>query len=189
MMIPAEKIKTINELRAILVEVQTIFDNTTYDEIKQQAVVNEWSKDNELNPAHGNWNFALCNKHWTIPDAPNMFAEVVKKIGLLPDCFQAFINFMKPNSVLPEHMDDESINGNYGTLRCAGIKCYQISCGIHIPSIDPILCGLELNKEIITIGQGEIVAFDGTLPHRGWNNTDQWRVTLIYDMYKTGFIN
>lgn len=189
MMIPAEKIKTINDLKIILADVQEIFNNTSYDVIKEQAVINEWGKNNTTNPANGNWNFALYNKHWTIPNAPPMFDEVVKKIESLPDCFQAFINFMKPNSVLPEHMDDESANGNYGTLRCAGIKCYQISCGIHIPSTNPTLCGLEINKEIVTVGQGDIIAFDGTLPHRGWNNTDSWRVTLIYDMYKTGFIN
>jgi hypothetical protein len=187
MIIPAEKIKTISTLREILVDVQEIFSKVTYDEIKQQAVVNEWSKDDPTKPSHGNWNFALYNKHWTIPEAPAMFNEVVAKIEKLPDCFQAFINFMKPNSILPEHMDDESSNGNYGTLKSAGIKCYQISCGIHIPSSDPELCGLEINKEIAVVGEGKIIAFDGTLPHRGWNNTDQWRVTLIYDMYKTGF--
>lgn len=189
MMIPAEKIKTLTELKEILIDVQKIFSNTTYEQIKQQAVVNEWSKDDPSKPAHGNWNFALYNKHWTIPDAPPMFSDVVKKIEVLPDCFQAFINFMKPNSILPEHMDDESANGNYGTLKSAGIKCYQISCGVHIPSSNPIECGLEVNKEIVTVEQGGIIAFDGTLPHRGWNNTDQWRVTLIYDMYKTGFTN
>jgi hypothetical protein len=189
MTIPAEKIKTIAELKEILLDVQEIFSKTTYDKIKQQAVVNEWSKDDPAKPSHGNWNFALYNKHWTIPDVPPMFEEVVKKMELLPDCFQAFINFMKPNSTLPEHMDDESLDGNYGTLRSAGIKCYQISCGIHIPSTDPALCGLEINKEVVTFGAGDIIAFNGTLPHRGWNNTDQWRVTLIYDMYKTGFTN
>jgi hypothetical protein len=186
MIVSADKIKTISTLREILTDVQEIFSKVTYEEIKQQAVVNEWS-NNASKPSYGNWNFALYNKHWTIPEAPIMFKEVTSKIEKLPDCFQAFINFMKPNSILPEHMDDESTEGNLGTLRSAGLKCYQISCGIHIPSIDPALCGLEVNKEVIVVGENEIIAFDGTLPHRGWNNTDQWRVTLIYDMYKTGF--
>jgi hypothetical protein len=43
MTIPAEKIKTIAELKEILLDVQEIFSKTTYDKIKQQAVVNEWS--------------------------------------------------------------------------------------------------------------------------------------------------
>ena len=188
MIISADKIKTISELREILVDMQEIFNNVTYEEIKQQAVINEWSI-NSTAKSYGNWNFSLYNKHWTIPEVPDMFKDVVKKIEKLPDCFQAFINFMQPNSILPEHLDDESPNGNYGTLKSAGIKCYQISCGIHIPSSDPIECGLEINKEIIAVEQNSIIAFDGTLPHRGWNNTDQWRVTLIYDMYKTGFTN
>jgi hypothetical protein len=117
-----------------------------------------------------------------------MFKNIEDNLASIPDVYQSFINFIHPHTKLPIHKDNEDDQTNFGTLKVVGYKCYQITAGVIIPSEDPKLCGLNIDGEIISTSQGEIIAFDGTKPHGGWNNTDQWRVTWIIDMYKTGFL-
>jgi len=188
MLIDINKCKWLPQIIEIRDEVKNVINSISHNELKSICVANEWTTT-PTKPSYGNWNFSLYNKHWVVPNPPDILMNVNRKIGEIPDCFQSFINFMKPNSILPKHMDDESIEGNMGTLKSAGLKCYQISCGIQIPSTDVSLCGLDLNGEIIAVGENDIIAFDGTKPHSGWNKTDNYRVTLIFDMYKTGFTN
>lgn len=186
MIIPTEKMKDLALVTEIMHDVTQMLEGRDYNQIKTEVVANDWST-NPNKPAYGNWNFSLYNKHWTIPDVPDYMKDVQRKIELLPDCFQTFINFIRPHSILPTHIDNESENTNMGTLKCVGIKCYQVSCGIVIPSVDPEVCGLDIGGNIVTLDKGEIIVFDGTAPHCGWNKTDSWRVTLIFDMYKTSF--
>lgn len=188
MLVDINKLKWLPQLIEIQSEVKYVIDSMTHDELKAMCVANDWSHK-PTSPSFGNWNFSLYNKHWIVPNPPDILMPVNEKIGKIDDCFQAFVNFMRPNSVLPVHADDESEAGNMGTLRSAGLKCYQISCGIQVPSDDPELCGLNINGQVVPVKQGEIIAFDGSVPHNGWNKTDQYRVTLIFDMYKTGFTN
>jgi hypothetical protein len=188
MIIPTEKMKDLSLVTEIMHDTINMINSTSYEQIKMDVVANDWST-NPNKPSYGNWNFSLYNKHWTIPEIPEYMKSIQQKIEQIPDCFQSFINFIRPNTILPKHMDDETLEGNMGTLRCAGIKCYQVSCGIVIPSIDSLQCGLDIDGTIVSHGKGEIIVFDGTKPHWGWNKTDSWRVTLILDMYKTGFTN
>lgn len=187
MVIPGSRIKSIDLLQTMLAEVQDIIKNTPFEEIKRQAVVNEWTKDPDHHNLAGNWNFSLYNKHFEVPPPPAMFSNIERLLGTIPDAYQSFINFMAPHTILPTHADDEGEQTNFGTLKVVGRKCYQVTAGVIIPSTDPELCGLNLDGLITHTEEGKIVAFDGTKPHGGWNNTDQWRVTWIIDMYKTGF--
>lgn len=187
MLVSIDNCKSKEKIKEILIDIQEIFNNHSLEEIKNSVVVNEWNTD-PTRETYGNWNFSLYNKHWIVPDPP-LFEKVSEKISQIPECFQSFINVMKPHSILPTHMDDESSEGNVGTLRCAGTKCYQISAGIKIPSVDPAVCGLKIGEDIITVGTGEIIVFDGTIPHSGWNKSEDWRITWILDVYKTDFTN
>ena len=186
MIISGNKIKSYGYLKYMLKEIQEIISTHTMEEIKSQCVVNAWC-DDPAQSLSNNWNFSLYNKHFTVPSPPPIFKNIEDNLATIPDVFQSFINFMHPMSILPKHQDDEGTQGNMGTLRSAGFKTLQITAGVLIPSQDTKLCGLNINGEIIPTVQGEIIAFDGTVPHSGWNYTDQWRVTWIIDMYKTGF--
>jgi Aspartyl/Asparaginyl beta-hydroxylase len=188
MIIPGNKIKEIEKLKEILAEIQSIISATPIEDIKSQVVVNDWS-DTPESSCYGNWNFSLYNKHYMVPTPPAMFKNIEDKLGTIPDVFQSFINFMAPNTVLPTHCDDENNSGNFGTLRAAGFKCYQITAGVQIPSNNAEVCGLNIDGFITNTEQGSIVAFDGTKPHNGWNRSDSWRITWIVDMYKTGFLD
>lgn len=187
MIVPGDKIKSIGLLRYMLKEIQEIVSTHSMEEIKSQCVVNSWCDNPEDRQSH-NWNFSLYNKHFVVPPPPTMFKNIEFNLASIPDVYQSFINFMHPHSVLPVHQDDEGDQTNMGTLRVVGYKCYQITAGVLIPSEDVNLCGLDINGTIIPTRQGEIIAFDGTKPHGGWNRTDQWRITWIIDMYKTGFL-
>jgi hypothetical protein len=187
MIIREKQIKHIGLLKYMLKEIQEIVNSHSIEEIKSQCVYNSWC-DKPDDPLAQNWNFSLYNKHFTVPPPPPMFKNIEENLAEIPDAYQSFINFMHPHTVLPTHYDDEGNQTNMGTLRVVGLKCYQITAGVIIPSNDPELCGLNINGEIIPTHEGEIIAFDGTKPHGGWNRTDQWRITWIIDMYKTGFL-
>ncbi len=187
MIITGNQIKSHGYLKYMLKEIQGIISKHTIEEIKSQCVANSWC-DNPKDPLSNNWNFSLYNKHFTVPPPPSMFKNIEENLATIPDVYQSFINFMAPNTVLPTHQDDEGNQTNFGTLRVVGFKCYQITAGVLIPSEDPELCGLNIDGQITSTRQGEIIAFDGTRPHGGWNKTDQWRITWIIDMYKTGFL-
>jgi hypothetical protein len=186
MIIPGNKIKSILLLNYMMKEIQEIFSTHSIEEIKSQCVVNAWAEDS-TDPQSRNWNFSLYNRHFVVPSPPSVFKNIEDNLATIPDVYQSFINFMAPDSFLPTHQDNEGNQTNFGTLKVVGLKCFQITAGIKVPSNDSKLCGLDINGEIIPTFQNEIIAFDGTEPHGGWNYTDQWRITWIIDMYKTGF--
>ncbi|MEP5766682.1 MAG: aspartyl/asparaginyl beta-hydroxylase domain-containing protein [Halieaceae bacterium] len=79
---------------------------------------------------------------------------------------EVFISVLAPNTHIPEH--------------------YGVSSAIltvHLPISVPEGCGLKVNTETRVPEEGKILAFDDTWEHSAWNNSDQQRVVLIFELW------
>jgi aspartate beta-hydroxylase len=55
---------------------------------------------------------------------------------------------------------------------------------VHIPLIVPDGCGFRVGSEIRPWRLGEGVIFDDTIEHEAWNESDDLRVVLIFDVWR-----
>ena len=54
----------------------------------------------------------------------------------------------------------------------------------HLPLLVPNDCGLRVGGESRTTVRGEAWAFDDSINHEAWNNSDQQRVILLFDVWR-----
>ena len=158
------------KLPSILKDIQEIFKNTSLDDLRKLGQV--WPKGNAFS-------IFLINTS-DYKDSPEEFREVVEKLSQLSGLHQTFINIIGPHESLPFHKDNEILGDIQGALHC-----YQIVLAIQIPSTDPEICGFKVGDEMRTYSSGAIVAFDGQVLHGGWNNSEDYRITVCIDIDKS----
>lgn len=78
----------------------------------------------------------------------------------------AFFSLLKPHTRLPAHT---------GVTNARAI--------IHLPLIVPENCGFRVGGETRAWHEGESFAFDDTIEHEAWNDSDQLRAVLIFDTW------
>ncbi len=78
----------------------------------------------------------------------------------------AFFSLLKPHSHIPAHT---------GVTNSRAI--------IHLPLIVPPGCRFRVGGEIRTWEEGVAFAFDDTIDHEAWNESDHLRVVLIFDVW------
>ncbi|HZG46101.1 MAG TPA: aspartyl/asparaginyl beta-hydroxylase domain-containing protein [Allosphingosinicella sp.] len=54
----------------------------------------------------------------------------------------------------------------------------------HLPLIVPPNCGFRVGNEVREWKEGELLIFDDTIEHEAWNESDQDRVVLIFDIWR-----
>jgi aspartate beta-hydroxylase len=54
---------------------------------------------------------------------------------------------------------------------------------VHLPLIVPPNCGFRVGTQIKEWHPGELLIFDDTIEHEAWNDSDQERVILIFDIW------
>jgi hypothetical protein len=54
----------------------------------------------------------------------------------------------------------------------------------HLPLIVPPKCGFRVGNEIREWEVGKLIIFDDTIEHEAWNDSDQERVVLIFDIWR-----
>lgn len=77
-----------------------------------------------------------------------------------------FFSVLKPHTRLPAH---------------SGVS--NIRAIIHLPLIVPPGCGFRVGGETREWREGEAFAFDDTIEHEAWNDSDQPRAVLIFDVW------
>jgi aspartate beta-hydroxylase len=77
-----------------------------------------------------------------------------------------FFSILKPRTRLPAHT---------GVSNARAI--------VHLPLIVPPSCGFRVGGETREWREGEAFAFDDTIEHEAWNDSDQPRVVLILDVW------
>lgn len=78
----------------------------------------------------------------------------------------AFFSLLKPNSHIPPHT---------GVTNTRAI--------IHLPLIVPTGCAFRVGGETRVWEEGRAFAFDDSIDHEAWNNSDDLRVILILDVW------
>lgn len=78
----------------------------------------------------------------------------------------AFFSLLKPHTHIPAHT---------GVTNTRAI--------IHLPLIVPEGCGFRVGDETREWREGEAFAFDDTIEHEAWNNSDDLRAVLIFDVW------
>ena len=54
----------------------------------------------------------------------------------------------------------------------------------HLPLIVPGNCGLRVGNETRAPREGELVVFDDSIEHEAWNNSNELRVILLFDIWR-----
>lgn len=78
----------------------------------------------------------------------------------------AFFSMLKPHTRIPPHT---------GVTNTRAI--------VHLPLIVPPGCGFRVGGETRSWEEGRAFAFDDTIEHEAWNNSDELRAVLIFDVW------
>ena len=62
-----------------------------------------------------------------------------------------------------------------------GVANTRLVC--HLPLIVPSGCGFRVGDTVREWREGEAFVFDDTIEHEAWNDSDQLRVVLIFDLW------
>lgn len=114
-------------------------------------------------------------KFWSINNYKNQkyFPEITKIINKVPGLISASFSKLEANSEIIPHNGDS--NGFY--------RCHF---AIDIPGKLPD-CGFEVEKDKKSWSNGELLIFCDALYHRAWNNTQNERYIMIFDVVREEF--
>lgn len=98
----------------------------------------------------------------------------------LPKILSVHVALLGPNSVVPLHSDSHSKGRNPDT---------DVNILIGCVITDPTRVGFQLAGIDADIEYGRGLVFDGKIPHRAWNKTDSWAVTMILYINKSDIDN
>jgi aspartyl/asparaginyl beta-hydroxylase (cupin superfamily) len=78
----------------------------------------------------------------------------------------AFFSVLAPHTRLPPHT---------GTTNTRSI--------VHLPLVIPEGCGFRVGADVRTWKKGSAWVFDDSIEHEAWNDSDQSRIILIFDIW------
>jgi len=78
----------------------------------------------------------------------------------------AYFSVLKPRTRLPAHT---------GTTNTRSI--------VHLPLVIPEGCGFRVGSQLRAWQKGKAWVFDDTIDHEAWNDSDQVRIVLIFDIW------
>jgi len=96
--------------------------------------------------------------------------EIVKKIPHLSSCS---FNQLAPQSTIKPHIGDTN-------------AMYRCHMGLVVPAAVPA-CGFRVGKQITSWGEGKVLVFNDAYEHTAWNNTDQRRYIISFDVMRPEF--
>jgi hypothetical protein len=123
------------------------------------------------------------------------YVSLRNEIEKIPSITQAVINYIGAESITPWHQDSKVYESTLDTQNCSGVMAnnvvaptYQIMIGLWIPFFENDEIALTFRNGDTKIWKtDDIVAFDGSFEHMGWNRTKQVRVSLFIDVLQESF--
>jgi aspartyl/asparaginyl beta-hydroxylase (cupin superfamily) len=107
-----------------------------------------------------------------IPDHVQKCPKTAAVLGELPLCDiphyapGAFFSVLTPRTRLPPHT---------GTTNTRSI--------VHLPLVIPSGCGFRVGADVRTWKKGNAWVFDDSIEHEAWNDSDETRIILIFDIW------
>ncbi len=159
---------------AIRVELFALLDDPgealrPYVRIEEGAPESKWSKlDHSLD-----WGACFLWEHGE-PNLPvhqrcPVTAAVLDQLPLLRIPGRgpaAFFSILRPHSHIPPH---------HGVTNTRAI--------VHLPLVVPLACSFRVGAETRPWVEGQAFAFDDTIEHEAWNDSDELRAVLILDAW------
>jgi aspartyl/asparaginyl beta-hydroxylase (cupin superfamily) len=101
---------------------------------------------------------ARCPKTWeAVQAAPQLWIERSSPTIMF--------SLLRPHTRIPAH---------------SGVHNTRLTC--HLPLIVPPRCGFRVGNEVREWQEGKLLVFDDTIEHEAWNESDEDRVILIFDI-------
>lgn len=140
-----------------------------YVDLPVGAPIDEWGPLNHS----PNWTvYSLWHDGEKIPDHVQKCPRTAAVLAQLPLCDvphyapSAYFSVLKPRTRLPPHT---------GTTNTRSI--------VHLPLVIPSGCGFRVGADVRTWKKGEAWVFDDTIEHEAWNDSDEIRIILIFDVW------
>lgn len=125
------------------------------------------------------WHIVPIMRNGTVTEYANVLPNMLEKIKTIPGVVNCTLNIYSPGGDAPIHNDyDYDMRSDL----VEGKKCFAILLCLYVPSTDVDECGFELGGLTLSHKTGDIIAFDGSIPHRSWNNTTDYRYTVNIDV-------
>lgn len=99
------------------------------------------------------------------PEAMAML-EQVPQVEVTHRAPAAFFSALRPRTRIPPHN---------GATNCR--------LTVHLPLLIPPDCGIRVGNHTRQWQPGQLLAFDDTMEHAAWNDSDQLRVVMIFDVW------
>ncbi len=103
-----------------------------------------------------------------------MFPKTWAILQTIPHLTSASLLLLEPNSTIKPHHGDAN----------AMIRCHM---GLIVPAPAP-RCGLRVKETTFSWEEGRIFMFNDAHEHTAWNNTDQDRYILSFDVMRPEFV-
>jgi len=165
---------------AVILEYSTWKDN--HDHVSEGINVKERYNITEEDPEHLRnlvwYGFPLVTGRVVAEEYTSSWPKTLEAIKKIPGVINVAINFVGPHNIIPDHKDDYF---DMSTDIIGEKKGWGTMIGISMPSKDPEVVGFHIDGEKKGWETGDIVSFDGYKTHGGWNNSNEWRVTMIID--------
>lgn len=160
---------------AITRELMALLDSGAAEAIRPYVRQESGTPDNKWSPLDGSldWGAYFLWEYGVRNDAIcALCPETAAALNLVPRneiarrAPTAFFSLLRPHTRIPPHT---------GVTNSRAI--------IHLPLIVPEKCGFRVGGETRQWTVGEAFAFDDTIEHEAWNDSDDLRVVLIFDVW------
>ncbi len=160
-------VKTIeSQWATIRDELQSVLDS-------QDDVLEPYPDQNKTNRRHA-WRTAGL-MYWSFGSRKyqTMFPRTWAILKDIPDLTSASVLLLEPRSTIKPHIGDTN----------AMVRCHM---GLIVPASAP-RCGLRVKDTTLSWEHGRIFMFNDAHEHTAWNNTDQNRYILSFDVMRPEF--
>jgi ornithine lipid ester-linked acyl 2-hydroxylase len=96
--------------------------------------------------------------------------ETIRILSGVPNIVTAALSITEPHSEIKGHFGDTN-------------AIYRCHLGLVIPASLPE-CGFRVGYEEKSWEEGKLLVFNDAAYHRGWNNTNERRIVLLFDVIK-----
>jgi aspartate beta-hydroxylase len=140
-----------------------------YVDFPPGAPIDEWAPLNHS----PNWSvYQLWHEGEQVADHLQQCPRTAAVLAQLPLCDVprhapgAYFSVLEPRTRLPPHT---------GTTNTRSI--------VHLPLVIPAGCGFRVGADVRTWKKGEAWVFDDSIEHEAWNDSDEIRIILIFDIW------
>jgi len=103
------------------------------------------------------------------------FPETMKLMNNIPNVVNICFNVLEPQSKIVPHFGDTN----------AVIRCHL---GLKIPN-NSSECGLKVRNQVRHWEKGKVIGFVDAYTHEAWNNSNEKRTILLFDILTDEFAN